>query len=121
MPYVPEFLEQQKDRLLAEKRRLEEELGRIAKKDPRVADDYDAAFPDYGRSEEENALEEERYAARISTENTLELHLRDVNNALVRLENVAYGICTVCQKEIGEERLRANPAATTCTAHASSA
>ncbi|MDO8743442.1 MAG: TraR/DksA C4-type zinc finger protein [Candidatus Azambacteria bacterium] len=49
---------------------------------------------------------------------SLELRLRDVNNALGRIENGNYGICAICQKEIPIERLKANPAATTDIEHA---
>lgn len=41
-----------------------------------------------------------------------EKFVRDLKNALVRIENKTYGICRVTGKLIGKERLRAVPHAT---------
>lgn len=41
-----------------------------------------------------------------------EKFLRDLRNALVRIENKTYGICRVTGKLIGKERLKAVPHAT---------
>lgn len=116
-PLPPEFLQEQRQRLLAERQQLAEELGRIAKKDPRVPQDYHATFPEYGRDEEDNAQEEEDYAARRGVEQSLETRLRDVDSALQRLEENTYGVCRACSGEIGAARLNANPAATACIRH----
>ena len=40
--------------------------------------------------------------------------LRAVDSALARFEEGTYGMCTRCGGEIGEARLRANPAAERC-------
>ena len=40
--------------------------------------------------------------------------LRDIDAALKRIENGTYGICEICGKPIGVERLRAIPWATRC-------
>mgnify|MGYP001566047472 CR=1 FL=1 len=48
----------------------------------------------------------------------LELRLREVNEALERMESGMYGICEVCQNSIYIERLKANPAAKTDIEHA---
>lgn len=117
MALTMEFLEQQKAQLLKDKERLEGELGRIAKKDPVLPHDYDATFPEYGRDPESNAQEEERYEARLGVEQSLELHLRDVNAALARIEQGTYGACAACGEAITEERLKAFPAATACMRH----
>jgi RNA polymerase-binding protein DksA len=42
--------------------------------------------------------------------------LRAVEAALARIEDGSYGLCTRCGGEIGEARLRANPAAERCFA-----
>lgn len=49
---------------------------------------------------------------------SLELRLRDVNDALKRIDDENYGICAICQKEIPIDRLKANPAAATDIEHA---
>lgn len=45
-------------------------------------------------------------------------NLELVNNALLRIENGTYGICTVSGEEIEPARLEAVPFATTCMKHA---
>jgi len=47
---------------------------------------------------------------------TLEERLKEVTEALERIEKGTYGVCTKCGKKIEEEKLLANPAATTCLA-----
>lgn len=42
--------------------------------------------------------------------------LRSIDAALARFEEGSYGLCTRCGGEIGEARLRANPAAERCIA-----
>jgi DnaK suppressor protein len=44
------------------------------------------------------------------------VELRAVDAALARFEEGTYGLCTRCGGEIGEARLRANPAAERCIA-----
>ena len=47
----------------------------------------------------------------------LKARLDEVNNALGRIEEGTYGTCSVCANPIEEDRLNANPAASTCIAH----
>jgi len=44
----------------------------------------------------------------------IDAELVDVESALRRLENGAYGKCELCGRPIGEDRLRARPAARFC-------
>jgi RNA polymerase-binding transcription factor len=46
--------------------------------------------------------------------NRLELRLRDLNNAQDRLIDGGYGVCVDCGKRIGDQRLRVDPAASSC-------
>lgn len=48
----------------------------------------------------------------------LEARLRDVEDALAKMDAGAYGMCEVGGEEIAPERLRANPSARTCIEHA---
>lgn len=106
-------IEELKQKLLEEKKRLEDELGKLAKKEN--GDDYEAKFEDLGRSEEDNAEEVENYTTNLSITDTLEKNLKDVNDALERVEKGTYGICDTCkEKEIRVERLKAYPAARSC-------
>jgi YteA family regulatory protein len=44
--------------------------------------------------------------------------LKEIDQALARMEEGTYGICTVCGKPIPEERLEALPQSQTCKEHA---
>lgn len=116
-PFDEQFLAAQKAALEADQARLESELQAIAKKDA-VGADYHARVEPIGRAPDENVLEEEQYEASRSVEQTLEVHLRDVNAALARLAAGTYGICARCGKPVDRARLEAEPAAATCVEHA---
>ncbi|MFZ1626822.1 MAG: hypothetical protein WAT81_03415, partial [Candidatus Moraniibacteriota bacterium] len=79
-----------KEKLLAEKVRVEAELGRFAK--PTGAEgDYETQFENIGTDPDENATEVEGYADNIAIEGTLEGELKDVNDALAKIEAGKYG------------------------------
>src|SRR3989344_4703913 len=83
--------------------------------------DWNATYPDMNimaADKEEVADQEEEYENRASFELELESRLRDINDALVRVETGKFGKCTVGGENIDEARLRANPAAATCIKHA---
>ena len=104
--------EELKQKLLDEKKQLEKELGLIAEKEE---DDYKTKFENLGRNEDDNAEELEEYSNKVGVTETLEKKLKEVNEALGRIENGTYGICTNClNEEIPVERLRAYPSAKTC-------
>lgn len=109
-----EFIQEMEEKLMNEKRRLEKELTEFAKQNPKNAEDYDAAFPNMGDKEDENAEEVDTFSTNLTLERTLESSLRDVEKALDRIKNNAYGICKYCSKEIGEKRLRARPSSSSC-------
>ena len=46
--------------------------------------------------------------------NQLEVRFKNVKDALIRIENGTYGICTKCNTIVEPARLDANPAAATC-------
>lgn len=100
-----------KAKLEQERARLENDLGKLAKKE---GDDYETKFDEIGRSEEENADEMEQYMDNLGVTDTLEKNLVAVNEALERIETGTYGKCTNCQGDIPVERLRVFPAASTC-------
>lgn len=112
--FSADFLKKVKDNLLAEKMRLEKELGKFTKKNPHVAGDYDSNFPSYGDKEDENAAEVAEYAANLPLEQSMEKTLRDVNGALKRIDAGTYGVCKYCKKPIEEKRLLARPTSSAC-------
>lgn len=116
MTLSQEFIAKQKKVLQTEKQLLENELGNISTKDSKLEGDFDANFPDYGRSPEDNATEEEEYTSRVGVENSLEVKLQNVNQALKNIEENKYGVCNKCGAELGEERLTVMPSAMRCVA-----
>ncbi len=113
------LLKELKEKLEKEKASLEEELGKIAKKDPDLKDDWDSKFPRFdgefgGAALEIGADEVEEYDARLPVEYSLETRLRDVNLALRKIKSGKYGKCENCKKNINEKRLGAYPAARLC-------
>ena len=70
------------DKLVEEKDRLEKELAKFTTKNPHVAGDYDATFPEYGDKDDENAQEVAQYTTNKPLELALEKQLRDVNKAI---------------------------------------
>lgn len=68
--------------------------------------------PDYGRSEEDNATEVADSEALIAASSTAKLRLEEIEAALERISTHTYGT-TEDGVLIPEDRLRANPAATT--------
>lgn len=51
----------------------------------------------------------------------VEAELEDVERALRKLEQGSYGLCEVCNEQIVDERLEAQPATRYCTVHAEAA
>jgi len=107
-------LETIKSKLADERKKLEDDLANFAKKDSKIADNYQSNFPKYGDKEEENAAEVAEYSDRLSLEHALEKQLRDVNKALESITQGKYGICSHCGKEIEEKRLMVRPTSTSC-------
>ena len=110
-----EMVNQFKDELLKKKSRLEQELSGFADETNREGKgDFDSKWPEYGTAEEDNALEVADYSDRVGLEFALETDLRQVNNALERMDQGKYGICEFCGQEIPEARLKVYPEATAC-------
>lgn len=101
-----------KEKLLAEKVRLEGELGRFAKPTG-TEGNYTTQFENIGTDPDENATEVEGYVDNIAIEGTLETELKEVNDALAKMETGTYGICEKTGEEIPADRLEAYPAART--------
>jgi len=111
-----------KEELKKEQTKLEEELiGLGAKKNPNNPDDWEAVpeeLPQMTADKNEMADRLEDFEQTRSTEVSLELRLNEVKKALKKIDDGTYGKCDENDHEIPEERLRANPAATTCIEHA---
>jgi RNA polymerase-binding transcription factor DksA len=93
------FIREMKARLEKEKDQLKQEL------------DQNEQFPEYGRNDEDNATEMADYESSTATKNVVQDRLNSVTGALERIKAGTYGI-TESGDLIPEDRLRANPAAT---------
>lgn len=109
-----ETLNELKNTLLEEKKRIQAELERIGKPTTE-AGDYSTNFNEIGKDEDDNATEVEDYTDNLALEANLEKQLKEILAALERIEAGTYGKCENCNDEIPLERLRAYPAARICT------
>lgn len=112
MAFEPSFLEEQQARLMKEKERLEGELRRFAQPSDQQGG-FATRMENLGDDEEENALEVEDYVDNLGVEATLEKELKDVLDALQKMDAGTYGICEETGREIAVERLMVYPAART--------
>ncbi len=102
-----------KAKLEEEKTKLEKDLGNIAEP-TETPGDFETKFDEIGTDKDDNATEVETYADNLSVETSLENQLKDIRNALKRMEDGTYGICENCHQEIDIERLKIYPAARVC-------
>ena len=114
------LLNQLKEKLEQEKKNIELQLEKFAKKDDKVKGDWDARFPrfdggEFGSAAMEKAADEvEEYSTLLPLEYNLENQLKDINLALDKIAKGFYGKCENCKGEIDTERLKAYPAARIC-------
>lgn len=75
-------------------------------------------MPDFGGEVNDESIEAdqiEEIGNVLALKQVLENDLKNIDEALERIKNGAYGICRRCQKEIELKRLRVEPAATLCS------
>ena len=114
-------LDYYKKQLEEEKTKLEEGLATMAHRNPDAPEDWSVTAPDLNvmsAAKEEMADQEEELENVASVEYNLESRLRDVNEAINRMREGKFGLCSVGQEPIEGARLKANPAALTCIKHA---
>ncbi len=111
--------EQYKKKLEEEKQKLEKELASIGRRNPAVPDDWEVAPSEIGT--EADLADQADVVMNIESNTAiladLEARYDSVISALHRIESRTYGKCEVCGEEVGEARLTADPAATTCVKH----
>jgi len=108
------------NKLEKEKVILREDLSRVARRNPDNPVDWEAVPAERDASQaDENILADrvEKYTENNAIVNQLEPRLKDVREALEKIEKGEYGFCEICHKEIEPDRLEANPAARTCKEH----
>jgi len=103
-------------KLEAEKVKLETEMGSIGRRNLSVPGDWEAVPPETGT--EADIIDQADVVTSRETNTAiladLEARYDSILSALSRIEKKTYGICEVCGEKIEEERLEADPAATTC-------
>lgn len=121
---APKDIQTFKIRLEKERDVLIGELLALGKPNPSNPNDWEPAAQKgdtFGADRNENAdIIEELHESNAAI-NELEVRLKSVNDALLRIEDGTYGICEVSGEDIELERLNANPAARTCMQHMSEA
>lgn len=113
------FLQKLKEKLNDEKKSLENELKKFAKKDKKPKGDWDTSFPLFngetgGAALEMAADEIEEYSNLLPIEHSIEIHLQNIDLVLRKIKKGKYGICEKCKKEIEIKRLKIYPEARTC-------
>jgi RNA polymerase-binding transcription factor DksA len=109
-----------KEKLLAEKTKLEMEMATVGRKNPSNPADWEPTPPkaeDVEADSNEAADRIEGYEENTAILTELETRYQSVTPALGKIAAGAYGTCEVDGERIEEERLLADPAARTCTKH----
>lgn len=111
-----------KQKLEAEKKQLEAELGKVGRINPDNPSEWEATptLKDRDTSQaDENTVADsiEEYEDNAAIVTTLEKRYNDIKSGLDKIKHGTYGICQICGKEIETDRLEANPSARTCKEH----
>ena len=111
-----------KNKLEEELKKLTADLATVGRKNPDNPADWEPT-PSPKTIDESDpsdvADEIEDFEEHSAVLKQLEIQYNEVKAALERIKKGSYGLCNVCGEEIAIERLRANPAATTCRKHMS--
>jgi len=106
--------------LEVEKAKLVRELETVGRINPENPKDWEATETNLdadSADENEVADELEEFEGNSAVLKQLEAQLISVEGALQKIEDGTYGQCSVCDENIPEDRLKANPAALTCIEH----
>ena len=109
-----------KEKLETEKNLLLDELRGLGIENPKDHDWGAILPPIEGADKADPNIAADRFedfGERSSQLGELELRFREIEAALLRIENGTYGICEDKNEQISIARLEANPAARTCDVH----
>lgn len=105
-------LEYFKKKLLDEKKELESELSDVGTKEPGQGWEATTGEIEVDSADENEVADKlEEYETNIGVTDKLKQQLREVDDALARIENGSYGLDENTKKPIPRERLEANPSA----------
>ena len=109
-----------KERLLAEERLVEEELGTVGRRSKTTPGDWEATpgeLDSTATEPDEIADKIEDFETNTAIVKELEIRLGDIKATLQKIDTGSYGICEMSGEPIEEDRLMANPAARVCMKH----
>lgn len=106
-------------RLEDEKATLETELESVGRRNPTNPNDWEPVPQNVGQEADPNDRADliTQFEDNTAILKDLEIRHGQVLAALARIEGGTFGTCQVAGEEIEEERLNADPAATTCKIH----
>lgn len=106
-------------RLEEEKTKLESELESVGRRNPTNPNDWEPVPQETGQEADPNDRADliTHFEDNTAILKDLEIRYNQVLAALARIEGGTYGICEVSQETIEEDRLNADPAASTCKTH----
>lgn len=111
-------IQEQKEKLIQEQQAIENDLNSLGKninnKGDWVITSENIENNSDPLDDAQNTVEMEE---KIAVLNVLEQRHKQITQALDSIENGTYGICKISGEKISEERLLANPSATTCIKH----
>lgn len=114
------FKKELREKLETELAEVEAELRTVGRINPKNPADWEAV-PDkldiMTADQNEVADSIESYEENTAILKQLEIRFNELKRAQNAMTTASYGICRICNKPISEDRLRANPAASTCTEH----
>lgn len=97
-----------------------EELKTVGRVNPDNPHDWEATEPTHPETQaDENEVADniDDYENNTAILKQLEIRFNEIKDALKRIEENKFGVCSVGGEQIEDDRLHANPAATTCKAH----
>ena len=109
------FLSTVQEKLKQQKEKIEKQLAEISNRNQKNGSySYEVKFPEYGRSDDENANEVADFVDSVSLSKNLENSLKEVETALEKIKKGQYGLCESCGKKIEDQRLIILPTARYC-------
>jgi len=105
-----------RDRLVAEKARLTDEIHSLERGVRDSADSLADEGGGYGNHMADDAGDTFEAERELTLQRNLEDVLADVETALARMDEGKYGVCVDCGREIPIERLEARPYSIRCVA-----
>ncbi|MCF7906717.1 TraR/DksA family transcriptional regulator [Patescibacteria group bacterium] len=110
-----DFLSLAQEKLKQQKEKIEKQLSEMSNRNRRNGSySYEVKFPEYGRSDDENANEVADFVDSVSLSKNLENSLKEIESALGKINKGKYGLCESCGKKIEQKRLTILPTARYC-------